>query len=429
MNKLWRLFGSRSSPGPPASQPPETNADVQDPRETFIREAFWIVLGRALEESELRDQMRTMDAGGAFDEVALRLLSSPEFRIIHTAWQQKTITGRDEPTQERGLRALGGDERFVVRVHELLLGRPPEPALVSRLARQLADGRSRIDLVRGVVLSGEFADRYKTLSPEGGFLPKDVQLCELANPAKWDNPDWMRLLASLQVLSPHKLSMHRKTYEFTQLLYGLDRLRRLGDEVSVLSVGAGHECVLYWLANHAGRVVATDMYSGRWQNEGAREGNAEVVHRARDFAPFPYRDDRLIFLKMDGRRLALADETFDVAYSLSSIEHFGGFPAACEAIEEMARVLKPGGLLVLATEYILSGPDHYEAFRPDEVRALTRRAGLRLVQPIDESVYTRYEYVPVDVEKNPFQTPHMVVRIGDTIFTSVMAFLEKPGSR
>jgi ubiquinone/menaquinone biosynthesis C-methylase UbiE len=197
----------------------------------------------------------------------------------------------------------------------------------------------------------------------------------------------------------------------------------------VLSVGAGHECVLYWLANHAGRVVATDMYSGRWQNEGAREGNAEVVHRARDFAPFPYRDDRLIFLKMDGRRLALADETFDVAYSLSSIEHFGGFPAACEAIEEMARVLKPGGLLVLATEYILSGPDHYEAFRPDEVRALTRRAGLRFVQPIDESVYTRYEYVPVDVEKNPFQTPHMVVRIGDTIFTSVMAFLEKPGSR
>jgi hypothetical protein len=35
---------------------------------------------------------------------------------------------------------------------------------------------------------------------------------------------------------------------------------------------------------------------------------------------------------MDGRRLAFRDAAFDVVYSLSSIEHFGGMPGATETI-------------------------------------------------------------------------------------------------
>jgi hypothetical protein len=33
----------------------------------------------------------------------------------------------------------------------------------------------------------------------------------------------------------------------------------LREDAHVLSVGAGHEHVLYWLANHVQQVVATDM--------------------------------------------------------------------------------------------------------------------------------------------------------------------------
>jgi len=42
----------------------------------------------------------------------------------------------------------------------------------------------------------------------------------------------------------------------------------------------------------------------------------------------------------------------------------------------MARVLMPGGVLVLATEYCLSGPPHHEAFQPAEVARLLERPGL-----------------------------------------------------
>jgi SAM-dependent methyltransferase len=225
-----------------------------------------------------------------------------------------------------------------------------------------------------------FRRTYGASQAGGGFVPRDVQLCELANPAKWDNPDWLRLLKSLQVLPHHKLAMHRKSYEWTQLLFGLGRLDALGEDAAVLSVGAGHECVLYWLANHAGRVVATDQYEGRWQSDGAREGDAEVLSRPEDFAPFPYRTDRLRFERMDGRRLDFPDATFSVAYSLSSIEHFGGFDGARVALEEMDRVVRPGGVVAVATEYILSGPDYEEAFQPDRIRALFDLPGLSLVE-------------------------------------------------
>jgi SAM-dependent methyltransferase len=128
---------------------------------------------------------------------------------------------------------------------------------------------------------------------------------------------------------------------------------------------------------------------------------------------------------MNGRTLGFSSGSFDIAYSLSSIEHFGGLEGAREAVDEMARVVKPGGLVVVATEYLLEGPRTDETFPPDEIHALSKRPGLELVEPIDERVYERYKIDPVDLRTNAYQTPQMLVRNGDTVFTSVMLFLEK----
>src|SRR5207244_5953202 len=136
-------------------------------------------------------------------------------------------------------------------------------------------------------------------------------------------------------------------------------------------------------------VIATDLYEGRWQSEGAHEGDASVLEQPDQFAPFEYDRERLVFKRMDGRHLDFPDATFDVAYSLSSIEHFGGVDGARAAIAEMTRVVKPGGVLAIATEYILSGPAHPEAFAPHDVHTLFDRPRLRLVAPIDEDVYDR----------------------------------------
>jgi SAM-dependent methyltransferase len=396
------------------------------PSDGLLREAFWIVLGRAPAEDELAD-LRAVHASGGDAQVIQRLLSSPEFHLIFSGWKDDIGIGKDPVAHEAGLRSLGTNAHFVRRAYLYLLGREADEAGLSHYTAALDAGEARRNVARVLVTSDEFEERYRPIASRqgGGYLPRDVQLSELANPAKWDNPDWIRLLKSLRVLPHHKLAMHRKGYEWTQLIFGLTRLGALHDDASVLSVGAGHECVLYWLANRVGRVVATDAYEGRWQIEGAMEGDAAVVDRPEAFAPFPYRADRLVFRRMDGRRLDFRDGEFDVVYSLSSIEHFGGFEGARAAVLEMARVLRPGGVLAIATEYILSGPDYSEAFQPDVFRRLVDVPGTRLIGPLDDRVYERYDSPPVDLRKDMHQRPHMVVQVDETVFTSVMVFVEK----
>jgi len=392
-----------------------------DAHARFVEDAFWILLGRGATDTERRDELRTIGAD-ARRVLLMRLLSSQESQRFFAALGNQH--GKETAAVERGLGTLGADRDFVQRAYECVLGRSADEGGLAHYAQALASGDSRVSLLRSLAGSEEFARHYRELAPQNGFVPRDAQLCELANPAKWDNPEWLDILRSLH-LSDDKRSMHRKPYEFAQLVFGCRRLGILRDDATIVSVGAGHELVLYWLANHARRVIATDLYEGEWQDIQGREGDPGVIRKPEDYAPFPYRRDRLTFMRMDGRRLAFRDNTFDISYSLSSIEHFGGLPGAAETLREMGRVLKPGGILALATEFVLAGPPHDETFQPEEFAALIAQPGLDLVEPLDVGVYRRYEYAAVDLYRNPYQSPHMVVRFNDTVFTTAMVFLRK----
>jgi SAM-dependent methyltransferase len=317
---------------------------------------------------------------------------------------------------------------FVADCYQRLLGRTGDAEGIAHYSARLADGSlSRDSLEEILRASDEYLDRQKRLSPAAARVPRDVQLCELANPAKWDNPEWLAILKSLAAAPIEKAQMHRKGYELTQTIFGLQRLGALTDTTRILSVGAGHEPILYWLANHAGQVVATDLYEGEWQAWFAREGDPAVLGDPSVYAPFPYRRDRLSFLRMDGSRLGFVDRAFDACYSLSSIEHFGGVDGARRSVAEMARVLKPGGILALATEWCVRGVAAGEVFAPEDVRRIIDQPSLRLVQPIDDRVWDRYDTPPVDLRIDRYQTPHMLLKDRQTIFTSVFVFLEKLG--
>ncbi|MBM3770646.1 MAG: methyltransferase domain-containing protein [Acidimicrobiia bacterium] len=389
----------------------------------LIDDVFWIILGRAPSVIEAREESRSLTPD-SMRTLRLRLLASPEFLQIRDAWREGRDPYADPHRVERGLSSVGTPTEFVSRAYECLLGRPVDAGGLAHYVDAIAGGDTRRQILRALGSSDEFDRHHLELAPQSDVLLHDTQLCELANPAKWDNPEWVSILRSLG-LSDDKRSMHRKPYEFAQLVYGCRRLGVLREDAHIVSVGAGHELVLYWLANHVRRVVATDMYEGVWQDVQGREGDPDVLRRPEDYAPFTYRKDHLAFMRMDGRHLEFADGTFDVAYSLSSIEHFGGLPGAAATVHEMSRVLKPGGILALATEYVLSGPPHDETFQPGEIAQLIDQPGLELVQPIDDRVYQRYTYAAIDLYRNPYQTPHMVVRFNDTVFTTVMIFLRR----
>jgi SAM-dependent methyltransferase len=298
----------------------------------------------------------------------------------------------------------------------------------------------------------------------GGRLRRHyVKLCDLA-----DFED-AELRARIQEIVPGleaPADLHRKYWEYATLTLFLEDVGLLDEETEILSVGAGHEEVLYWLCNYVRRVVATDIYGeGDFAD---READHVMLSDPSAFAPYPYREDRLDVRRMDARALEFEDATFDAVFSLSSIEHFGSPQDIVSASNEIGRVLKPGGYAFIVTEcftgrHLLNSRlvqtairlvtlgRHCEkatpwrrsidVFTPRELLSrIVRPSGLRLVQPMDLrlSAQTHDNVVRClggrfEFPNEPF--PHIVVEAqgsalgmrGRTAsFTSIALAMQKP---
>lgn len=223
---------------------------------------------------------------------------------------------------------------------------------------------------------------------------------------------------------------HRKAWEWTQCIYGLERLGALGPDKTALGVGAGHERVLYYLANRTAFTVGTDLYAGDFATSAAEEADPSFLFEPERFAPFPYRRQRLLGLRADGCLLPFRSGSFDVVYSLSSIEHFGGHERSAQAVLEMTRVLRPGGVACIATELVIEGGEHPAYFTMDHfLRYVVEASGMVLAEPLDERLPPQ-ELIddPVKVPEEYQRTPHIVLQDGPWKFTSVCVFLVKPTS-
>ena len=256
-----------------------------------------------------------------------------------------------------------------------------------------------------------------------------MKLCKIYSLGDARDADalWQDLL---QQMSPGWQSLgalHRKYWEWGLGLYGLHTLGCITPEARGLGVGAGIEWPLFYLANRVRRVDAIDLYSAESHFEGP---DPTIAEQAARIAPFPYRAESLVFRKMDALDLRFDDDTFDFAFSFSSIEHFGGHAGAALSMHEIARVLRPGGVACIATEVILSGPRHPEFFFAEEIEPVFGGSGLEFVEPMDLHVDDELIANPVRFEVPPgfkgSTGPHTSVRCGNLIFTSVEFFLRKP---
>ena len=166
----------------------------------------------------------------------------------------------------------------------------------------------------------------------------------------------------------------------------LEEVGRLTEATEALAVGAGNERILFWLANRIGRVVATDIYgSGDFADQ---EADRSMLENPAEHSPYPYREGHLEVLWMDGRELDFVDESFDVVFSISSLEHFGDAPDVARAAREIGRVLRPGGHAFIVTEcYVRKHPFNSIpvdlALRAVSLGRLRRRATLRRRAGVD----------------------------------------------
>jgi ubiquinone/menaquinone biosynthesis C-methylase UbiE len=297
-----------------------------------------------------------------------------------------------------------------------------------------------------------------TSAPDSAALSRRyVKLCDLPD---FEDPQLRRRLR--EIVAPGYDSseeLRRKFWEYAMLGLYLEEVGALSEQARYLAVAAGHEEPLFWLANRVGEVVATDIYG-----EGGfagREAEESMLSAPQAYAPYPYREDHLTVKSMNALQLDFDDASFDVVYSLSSIEHFGGPRELKRGAREMARVLKPGGHLVIVTECLvarnlLDSPLLQFAIRiatlgrrcpnatprkrmidtltaAEIMRYVVRPTGLELVQPLDmrlsPSSYdnlTRWlgagELHPASGE--PW--PHILLKAQGAPWTSAFLALHKP---
>lgn len=219
-------------------------------------------------------------------------------------------------------------------------------------------------------------------------------------------------------------TVHRKMWEYAICLEGLEAMGVVSPTATGIAVGAGSERPLFYYANQIERMVATDLYDNP-----THEGTPAMLLDPASFAPFPYQQDRLQVLRMPGDQLEFPDEHFDFAFCLSSIEHFGSRETQAKALDEMARVVRPGGAVCIITELVINGEAHHEYFRPAELQQMfLEHPRLRLEGgPLEMRISDLLLACPIDVREpdDLKSAPHLVLTDGRVVWTSMSLFFRR----
>jgi SAM-dependent methyltransferase len=157
-----------------------------------------------------------------------------------------------------------------------------------------------------------------------------------------------------------------KQWEIAMAVRALRDLGALRPDARLLGIGAGTEATTFYLSRLVHQVVATDIYAGAgpWADVAPSGFLVAPCRFAGDIACDP---QRIAPLHQDARSLDLPDEEFDGVFSSGSIEHFGSLRFVANAAYEIGRVLKPGGIAAIATEFKVGGPPDGDGWDPSVI--------------------------------------------------------------
>jgi SAM-dependent methyltransferase len=288
------------------------------------------------------------------------------------------------------------------------------------------------------------------------------KLCELRD---FRDPELRELMRDMAGVGPERPDYpdgeeHRKPWEVAMSARALRDFGALREDAEILGVGAGSEVTIFWLTRHARRVFATDLYltEDSWSQ---MDSGAGMLHAPEGETTLDWNPQRLVVQHMNALDLRYEDNSFDGIFSSGSIEHFGGLDEIHRSVEEMYRVVRPGGVVALATEFRLAGPPPglpgTVLFDESELRQV-------LLEGLDWDVPSEFDFsisdetmaAPVDfdslfevlerpsiadrvkgrlgreppppaIRHLPTPYPHIVLRQGEHLWTSVHVTLVKPG--
>jgi len=210
-------------------------------------------------------------------------------------------------------------------------------------------------------------------------------LSKVCDAADWFDPEIDEII---RVALREPARLHRKQWEFAAIFLVLRRLGMVEPDKSGLSLGGGTERLLYALATYVRHMTVTDLYDPTTSWDCARTDNPVEFVRSRK--PFDVDDAKYTALRMDMRALEFPDRSFDFCYSSCAIEHIGGEADFIRHFNEVARVLREGGVYVFTTEmsylgHTIRDPNNY-VFSPDDLADLIDASDLEPVFDCDAAL-------------------------------------------
>ena len=182
------------------------------------------------------------------------------------------------------------------------------------------------------------------------------KVCELED---FSDPS---LRETIRSLFPHELDRfgtdfphgreYRKYWEVAMAIRAFELGGLLDGTGTFLGIGAGNEPTIFHLTRSAKAVLATDLYDVPGWEESA---NVSMLTDPGFHWPFEWDPSKLRVRNMDALALDLPDESISGVFSSSSVEHFGDREAVRRSIDEAHRVLEPGGILSVSSEFRISG--------------------------------------------------------------------------
>jgi SAM-dependent methyltransferase len=176
-----------------------------------------------------------------------------------------------------------------------------------------------------------------------------------------------------------------KTWECGMMLRAFSDHGLIRPGATFAGIGAGIEQTTFALAAKDCVVFPSDRYLEvtPWSDVAP----AGMLIDAAQYTNFRFNRGNVIPVHSDARWLNLPSGFFDGVYSAGSIEHVGSLNAVAAVAEEIGRILKPGGMACLSTEFRLMGPndkgwfdDNCILFTPDLIRQyILEPSGLEFV--------------------------------------------------